>query len=103
MAYNVYDIGDLVRVSAAFTDENGNPADPDDVTLTILQPDGTVVEKAMVDLGNDETGTWYFEIDTTTDNNDNWGLWYYRFVGTGNVQQTSETAFKLRYSKVLAG
>lgn len=102
MDYNTYDVGDLVRVSAAFTDEDGNPTDPDDVTLTILQPDGTVIEKVTADLDNDVTGTWTYDVDTTGADNSNWGNWYYRFVGTGAVQQTSESAFKLQYSQVLA-
>lgn len=38
----IFDIGDEIRLTAAFTDEAGAPDDPDAVTLRVRHPSGVV-------------------------------------------------------------
>lgn len=96
--FNTYDIGDLIRIRATFRDVDGNLADPDTVSVYIKSPDGPV-EDVTADAVASGTGEWYVDYDTTGAES---GVWHYRFVGTGNVQQSSDWGFILRRSEVLA-
>lgn len=86
---NEYDIGDLVRVSAAFTDVNSAASDTT-VALKVLDPAGTTTTPTVV---HDSTGAYHYDISVNA-----MGTWYYRFEGTGVVQAASEGLFRVRDS-----
>ncbi|MGE3622492.1 MAG: hypothetical protein AB7H77_01280 [Bdellovibrionales bacterium] len=94
---NIYDRGDLVRLSAGFADIDGTPGDPSTVTLRVKKPDATVtVHTYPGDVTKSGTGTYYFDLPLTDS-----GDWYYRFEGTGAVQAAGEQGFHVYRSNVL--
>ena len=70
-----FDIGDVPRLTARFTDAAGVPADPGAVALRIVKPDGTVLTPTPV---SSEVGTWTHDLSLDLS-----GWWTYRFIGTG--------------------
>lgn len=96
MTINVYDVGDVPRISGAFTDANDDPADPSAVSLAYTDPSGNVttlvygVDAALVKAS---TGNYYAEITA-----DETGDWHYRWVstGTGAGAQIGQFAVKPR-------
>lgn len=89
---NEYLIGQRVRISAAFTDADGDPADPTTVVLTIKTPAGVT---STLSTTNDTAGSYHS--DTTPDAV---GQWWYRWVGTGTVVAAAEGTFLVTPSKV---
>ena len=73
-----YDIGDLVRLAASYTDGDAQPADPDTVALVVLAPDDT---ETTVDVTRDEAGEYHADIEP-----DQAGTWRYRWQATGAPQ-----------------
>lgn len=91
MSANVYDIGDLVRVSAAFKNEAGVATDPTAVSVKIRKPSGavtTLVYGVGVELVKDSTGNYHTDISI-----DAKGIWIHKFIGTGAVQAVEESTF----------
>lgn len=92
---NTYDIGDLARMSAAFTlVSNGTAANPTAVTCKVRKPDGstvTLVYGTDAALIKDSTGNYHADIAT-----DQFGRWYYRFEGTGAVIAAGDNEFDVR-------
>lgn len=83
MSIDVYDKGDLVRVSAAFTDSAGAAADPTGVTLKVIEPDGTqtsYVYGTDAEVIKASTGNYYADIAA-----DAAGGWHYQWAGSGAV------------------
>lgn len=97
MTDGLYDIGDTLELSADFTDLDGDPADPAVVELSVKAPDGTVEVIEQGDLTNDEVGTWSYLYSP-----DQTGLYWYRFVGEGNVDAAEEKVFRVRRRHVPA-
>jgi len=94
---NVYDSGDLVRVSATFTNADDDSADPTAVTFKWQQPDGTETEYVYGEddeLVKDDTGDYHVDLSPTTA-----GRHYVRFEGTGSVQAAVEGWFAVRGSE----
>ncbi len=91
---NVFDIGDLVRVSAAFTDSAGMAIDPTAVYVKYRTPAGTTttltygVDAALV---RDSAGNYHADISATDD-----GDWHYRWYSTGSGQASEEHWFRVR-------
>jgi hypothetical protein len=87
-----YQVGDVVRLRAAFTDLSGVPADPTAVTVKIRNPAGTVTTPAAV---NDATavGAFYYDLAVTSS-----GTWTYRFEGTGAVTAADEATIYVERS-----
>lgn len=93
---NTYDVGDQVKCSVAFTDANGNAADPTTVlfkykrnhggTTTLTYGEDDAVEK-------DGTGSYYVLLTVSAE-----GTWTYRWEGTGDVVAAAEDAFNTRDS-----
>lgn len=78
MSESVFDLGDIARVTAAFTDDDGNPVDQTDLTVTVRAPDGTVTHPTgsiihdgegayHLDLEPDQEGTWLGKFDGDSD------------------------------------
>jgi hypothetical protein len=80
---NEYLVGRKVWLEAKFTDDDGNPDDPPDVTLLIERPSGTVETVLLANLQNTAVGTYKFR-DTVADSGRTW----YRFeTSDGRTEQ----------------
>lgn len=93
---NIYDIGDQVRISCVFTDDEGVAADPTVVTLTYVGPIGSEIELTYDGenaLTRDEAGSYYVDIVPQTA-----GAWRYRWAGSGAVTAATEGQFEVRRS-----
>lgn len=88
-AINEYDIGDVVRVSAAFTNAAGAPANTT-ATLRVRKPDLSVTTPSLT---NDGTGLYHYDIVV-----DMAGNWFYRAEGTGTVAAAGERSFTAKKS-----
>lgn len=94
---NHYIPGNLVRLSATFTDNStSTPVDPTNVYLRVRAPGGTVttytygVDAALV---KDSTGNYHLDLDAATR-----GEWTYRWYSTGTGQAAGEASFTIRAS-----
>jgi hypothetical protein len=93
MGVSYYDLGDLVKVSGAFTDADDVAQDPAAVYVQIKTPAGTVtsyqygVDADVVKAG---TGSYYINVDA-----DEVGLWDYRWYSTGSGQAADEGQFRV--------
>jgi hypothetical protein len=84
-----YTIGDLVRISCAFT-VNGTAADPTAVTAKVKAGDGIVTTYSGAQVSKDSTGNYHVDVPITAA-----GRWYYRFEGTGAVIAATEDSFNV--------
>lgn len=75
----IYDIGDAVRISVAFT-SGGTAVDPTTVTLMVQDPSGNAASYtyALAQVIKDTTGAYHKDITV-----DESGTWFYRWTGTG--------------------
>lgn len=92
---NTYDVGDLVRVSAAFT-SGGSAIDPTAVTAKVRDPSGNVTTLVYLTDGalvRDAAGAFHTDV-----NADEAGVWTYRFASTGTGQAAAEGTFRVRAS-----
>jgi hypothetical protein len=78
----IYEVGDVARVSVAFTDITGAAADPTVVTLTVQAPDNT---QATYTPTHDSTGAYHYDLPIALP-----GSYFYRFTGTGAVVAVQE-------------
>lgn len=88
---NIYDVGDLVRLKATFTDPNNGdiPIDPGTVAVLYKNPAGVVTKKVFgtdSEVVKDSTGVYHIDVDIDAD-----GQWKYRWESTG-VGQAAEEA-----------
>lgn len=90
---STYDKGDLLRVSASFTDEDGDPVDP--TTVTVKAKIGTTVTSyvygADSEVVKDETGEYHADLDLDTS-----GIWWVRVESTGTGQAAAESSFRVK-------
>jgi hypothetical protein len=94
---NTYVSGSLVRVSGAFTGNNGAVLDPTVVKVAVLEP-GAIVPTVKTygtdaEVVKDGTGQYHLDIDANTS-----GVWRYRWFSTGNGQAANESAFEVAVS-----
>ena len=61
MTTPAYFQGSQKRLTVTFTDINDTPVDPTAIALTIREPDGTLVTKAIGDLTKTGTGIYYYD------------------------------------------
>ena len=93
-----YDIGDLPRVKATFTDLDDTNVNPTTVSVTVLKPNGT---SATYEYGTDEevvreaTGIYYIDVSV-----DQSGRWRYRWESTGTGQAAEEGTFRVKTQRV---
>lgn len=76
---NEFYVGDVITLSAEIKNKSGDYADPDDITMSLKLPDGSLVVYAIGDLNH--TGVGKFEIDYLIELV---GTHTYRFKGTGD-------------------
>lgn len=90
-----YDLGDVVRVSAAFTDPNNANAavDPTAVLLAYKTPDGTVTTYTygVSTIVRASAGNYYADLTPTAA-----GIHYYRWYSTGTGQAAEEKSFTVQ-------
>lgn len=93
---NTYDKGDLVRVTAAFTNAAGTATDPTTVVCRVKSPSSTTMYTYLTDaaLVKDSTGNYHLDVSANES-----GQWWYRWEGTGAVQQAEEDSFIVEVSK----
>lgn len=96
---NIYDVGDLVRVTGTFTDADDAATDPDVVRVKYQDPSGndTTDVYGVGSTVKSGTGVYYLDIDA-----DEAGTWYYRVEGetSGGVGQgAAESYFNVRLSE----
>lgn len=87
-----YDIGDLARITATFT-QDAAPIDPTTVTAQVRDPTGTITE---VPITLQATGIYQALVNLTAS-----GQWYVRIYSTGSGQAAEEIAIKVETSFVL--
>jgi len=90
---NTYVLGNLVRVSAAFTNSVGAAVDPAVVKCQVRKPDGSIT---TLTYGTDAAvvksavGAYYLDVDANAE-----GVWRYRWYATGSGQAADEEAFEI--------
>lgn len=92
----IYDIGDKVRVTASFTNLDGDAADPTTVTVKVQPPGGTItsyVHGTDDEVEKDATGVYHIDLST-----DRPGRWRYRWETTGLVEAAEDGHFDVRNS-----
>ena len=90
----IYNLGDLVRVTCTFRTVASNALiDPTEVYLSVRDPSGTVTtyQYSVSGITKDSTGVYHRDIDV-----DDAGDWYYRWHSTGTGQAGRETKFIAR-------
>jgi hypothetical protein len=93
---NLFEKGDLVRVTGTFTTPAGVATDPTAVLFSYQNPAGTTttltygVDAALV---KSSTGVYYVDVNASTE-----GVWYYRFYSTGTGQTADEGTFTVKVS-----
>lgn len=95
---NVYDVGDLIRVSGIFTNEDDEETDPTVTTFKFTDPSGnttTYIYSTDGELSRTKAGNFHVNISI-----DESGTWYYRWEGTGTVQAAEEGSFVVRPSRI---
>lgn len=89
MSTTIYDIGDVVRVSANFKSTAGVNADPTDVLVRVERPDAT--STGSTNPTKPSVGNYYYDFAVTQA-----GRHTYRWVGTGAIVSASEGAFTVQ-------
>ncbi len=94
MPFSSYDSGDLVVISAAFTDRNSAALDPSTVTFKIKDPnnlDTTYVYGTDAEVVKDSVGNYHIDISAAIV-----GRYYYRYESTGTGQAAEEGSFEVK-------
>lgn len=98
MSIPVFQVGDKVRLSAAFTDIDELPSDPGGVRFTVREPGGvrtSYVYGSEAELVKDSTGNYHVDWLTTKP-----GRHRYGFYGITSGQAVDEGEFLVQPSKV---
>lgn len=98
---NTHDLGDIVKVSATFTNPDNDDAllDPSVVKLSVKNPSGTVTTYTYLDgvvIVRDSVGLYHALIDA-----DEAGTWYYRWWSTGTGQAAQEKQFNVNEAEAI--
>jgi hypothetical protein len=83
-----YDVGDSVKLTARFTDDDGAAADPDGITATVRSPSGVETDYTIASFTHPALGT--YELTVVADES---GTWTWRIAGSGAVTAASEGQF----------
>jgi len=90
MAASEYEVGQRVRLSAAFS-VDGSAVDPTLATFRVKTPSGAV---SSLPVTRDGVGAYHADVDVTEA-----GTWYWRAEGTGAAQAAGESAFVGKHSE----
>jgi hypothetical protein len=92
----IYDIGDRVRCSAAFTNLAGVATDPTTVTFKVRTPAGVETEYVYgtdAEVVRTAAGAYYVDVTLTASSD-----WSVRFVATGSLITATEQTVRVRRS-----
>jgi hypothetical protein len=97
---NLYDVGDVVRMRATFTNSAGTPVDPSSLTLQYRQHLSDPLSYSTVVYGvgsitRVSTGSYFSDVAVNSG-----GEWRYRWNGTGENAAAVEEQFKVRWRTV---
>lgn len=90
-------LGQKIRITATFKDENGAEADPSAVYCQIKDEAGTVTSYQYTvdpEVVKDNTGIYHLDVDL-----DAVGWWYWRWYSTGNYQAANEGRIRCQESE----
>lgn len=90
-------LGQLVRISASFTDEDDAAADPGKVFCEIKTPAGVTTSyeyDSDVEVVKDATGEYHLDLDCAAV-----GFWRWRWYSTGLIQAADEGRFRVSASE----
>lgn len=92
---DVYDIGDLIKLTATFKNSGGTPTDPTTITLRVTDPVATtsVYTYALAQVTKESAGVYSKSITPASS-----GYWHYRWEGTGAVEQVEQGLFFIKVS-----
>lgn len=91
MTTPAYNIGAEKRLIGSFTDIADAPVDPTGITLSIREPDGVLVTKALVDLTPAGTGVYTYDYTIVKP-----GRHIVRWEGTAGTFAADEDEFYAR-------
>jgi hypothetical protein len=83
-----YDVGDSVKLTAAFTNDAGAPADPDGIDAIVRTPGEVSTVYTAADFTHPTVGAYELTVIATEA-----GEWTWRVAGTGAVTAASEGHF----------
>jgi hypothetical protein len=97
MTINVYDQGDLVRVSGLLESAAGVDTDPTALSVKYRKPTGVTTLVYLVDpaLVRDSLGNFHVDISC-----DEPGIYDYRFESTGTGQAAAQGQFRVMPSRL---
>jgi len=100
MTQTNYDIQDVARLEASFTNNAGAASDPTTVTCYIKTPDDNIrlVTYSSGAIVKSSTGNYYYDYTISQS-----GIHTYRFTGTGACIAGSEQNFSVQPSKIITG
>lgn len=91
-----YTIGNLIRVSAAFTNSGGSAVDPGQVKAKLKSPLGVITTYTYgtdAALVKDSTGNYHLDVEPTVQ-----GVWKYRWEGLTSNKGAGESSFTVAES-----
>jgi hypothetical protein len=94
---NVYDYGDLVRITGTFTDASSVVQDPSSVFFQYKTPAGSTTAYTYgtgTQIVRSGAGTYYYDLNCSTV-----GWWSYRWYATGTGQSAGEGALRVQESE----
>jgi len=97
--YNRYHDGALVRLTASFTNIQGDYQDPTTITVRVKNPStGAVVTYTYAggQVVKDDVGIYHRDVDTTDYPE---GTWFYKWIGTGAVVAADQWAFVINHEE----
>ena len=95
---NRYDVGDVVRMRASFTNSAGTAVDPSSVSFQYRPPIDVTTSLAYdtdAALVKSSTGVYYADINVSSS-----GVWKYRWNGAGSNAAAAEGVFEVRFRDV---
>ena len=97
---NTWEVGDMVRLTATFTDSGGTGVDPSSVALTYRQyqadsNSGTTLVYGVNSIVRVAAGIFYHDLAVNSG-----GEWRYRWAGTGVNRAAVEGQFLVRWQSV---
>lgn len=95
MTINVYQKGDLARVSGIFKDLAGALIDPSTIALKVTKPSGTTTAYTFAGgtVIKDSTGNYHVDVSVTEG-----GPWFYKWETTGTGQAAEHGEFMVEPS-----
>lgn len=90
-----FDIGNIIRLSVAFTDTSNAPVDPGVIQLNVRTAGGPVETFTYADnqIMRDGVGRYHYDYTPAVP-----GLYYYRFVGSEGATAAADSQFGITAS-----